>query len=386
MAFQKFRADQLFDGYRLLNNQYVLITSEKGVVEDIVIKNEAGDDVQVFTGILSPGFINCHCHLELSHLKGRIPEKTGLIKFLSKVMEDRHCPEAEILKAIDKAEEEMLQSGIVAVGDICNNQLALPQKAKGRIWYQNFIEASGFAPELAEQRLKRAIEIFNAYVNQCSTPSTINSIVPHAPYSVSEELWEKIINFPGNQLLTIHNQEAEDENNLFLNKQGEFLKFYEAFNIDSSYFRSSGKTSLQTYLSKFLPDQQVIMVHNVHTSDEDIYYSKKSAAQLYWCFCPNANLYITGQLPNIESFIKQGCTIVLGTDSLASNHQLSIIAEMKTIREHFPLIATEQLLKWATINGARALQIDNIMGSFEKGKKPGVVLSNTTFTESKRLL
>lgn len=386
MAFQKFRADQLFDGYRLLDDQYVLITSEEGIVEDIIAKDEAGDDVQVFSGILSPGFINCHCHLELSHMKGWIPEKTGLITFVSQIMKDRHFPETEILEAIEKAEEEMLQSGIVAVGDICNNELALPQKGKGRIWYHNFIEASGFLPQLAQQRFSRAVDIFNAYTKQYPMPATTNSIVPHAPYSVSEELWEKIINFPGNQLMTIHNQETEDENNLFLNKQGEFLKFYETFNIDSSFFRSSGKSSLQTYLSKFLPDQRVIMVHNVHTSEEDIYYGQKSAAQLYWCFCPNANLYITGQLPNIDSFIKQNCTIVLGTDSLASNHQLSITAEIKTIHDHFPLIDTVQLLKWATINGARALQVDNIAGSFEKGKKPGVVLCNATFTESKRLL
>lgn len=384
MAFQKFRADQLFDGYHLLDDQYVLITSEEGIVEDIVAKNEAGDDVQVFSGILSPGFINCHCHLELSHMKRSIPEKTGLIKFVSHVMKDRHFPETEILEAIEKAEDEMLRNGIVAVGDICNNELALPQKAKGRIWYHNFIEASGFLPQLAEQRFNRALEIFNAYTK--SIPAATNSIVPHAPYSVSDELWEKIINFPGNQLMTIHNQETEDENNLFLNKQGEFLKFYETFNIDSSFFRSSGKTSLQTYLSKFLPDQQVIMVHNVHTSEEDLYHSQKLAVQLYWCFCPNANLYITGQLPNVDSFIKQNCPIVLGTDSLASNHQLSITAEIKTIHDHFPLIDTVQLLKWATINGARALQVDNIAGSFEKGKKPGVILCNAAFTESKRLL
>src|SRR5688572_8055483 len=384
MAFQKFSADQLFDGYHLLDDQNVLITSEKGIVEDIVNKDEAGDDVQEFTGILSPGFINCHCHLELSHMKGRIPEKTGLIKFVSHVMKDRHFPETEILQAIEKAEDEMLRGGIVAVGDICNNELALPQKAKGRLWYHNFIEASGFLPQLAEQRFNRALEIFNAYTQ--SIPAATNSIVPHAPYSVSEELWEKIINFPGNQLMTIHNQETEDENNLFLTKQGEFLKFYEAFNINSSFFKASGKTSLQTYLSKFLSEQQVIMVHNVHTSEEDIYYGQKLPAQLYWCFCPNANLYITGQLPNVDSFIKQNCTIVLGTDSLASNHQLSITAEIKTIHDHFPLIGTEQLLKWATINGAKALQVDNIAGSFEKGKKPGVVLCDATFTESKRLL
>ena len=133
MAFQKFRADQLFDGYRLHGADYVLITSEEGMVEDIVMKEEAGDDVQLFSGILTPGFINCHCHLELSHMKGSIPEKTGLIKFVSQVMKDRHFAEAEILQAIDEAEGEMLQSGIVAVGDICNNEFTIPQKTKGRL-------------------------------------------------------------------------------------------------------------------------------------------------------------------------------------------------------------------------------------------------------------
>ena len=186
--------------------------------------------------------------------------------------------------------------------------------------------------------------------------------------------------------MTIHNQEAEDENSLFLNKQGEFLKFYETFKMDSSFFKSSGKSSLQTYLSKFLPNQHVILVHNVHTSDEDLYYSKNSTAQLYWCFCPNANRYITGQLPNINSFIKQDCTIVLGTDSLASNQQLSIAAEMKTIREQFSLVTPEQLLKWATMNGAKALQLDSLLGSFEKGKKPGIVLCETNLSGAKRLL
>ena len=72
-------------------------------------------------------------------------------------------------------------------------------------------------------------------------------------------------------------------------------------------------------------------------------------------------------------FIKNDCNVVLGTDSLASNHQLSIWEEIKTIQQHFPEIQLEILLKWATINGAKALQLDDTLGSFEKDKKPGVV-------------
>ncbi|MGZ8553076.1 MAG: amidohydrolase family protein [Chitinophagaceae bacterium] len=388
MAFQKFRADQLFDGYRMLNDQYVLVTSEEGVVQDIVPVADAGDDVRVFAGILSPGFINCHCHLELSHMKGVIPEQTGLIQFVSQVMKERHLPENEILEAINKAEEEMLQNGIVAVGDICNNKLSLPQKGKGRMWYHNFIEATGFVPELADLRFNRAVDIFNAYAKAYSVPVASNSIVPHAPYSVSEQLWQKIIHFPGNQLMTIHNQETEDENKLFRYKQGEFLKFYENFKMDSLFFRPSGKSSLQTYLSRFLPNQAVILVHNVYTSEEDLAYCQQLTVnnRLYWCLCPNANLFISNKLPDVELFIRYNSSIVLGTDSLASNHQLNIVAEMQTIKQCFPFTRTEKLLEWATINGARALQMDDILGSFEKGKKPGIVLCEAALSGSKRLL
>jgi len=102
--------------------------------------------------------------------------------------------------------------------------------------------------------------------------------------------------------------------------------------------------------------------------------------------CPNANLYINDQLPAIDLFIKHNCEIVLGTDSLASNHHLSILEEIKTIRERFPNIAADQLLQWATINGAKALQIDKLLGSFEPGKQPGVILCEDQLSKLRRLL
>jgi aminodeoxyfutalosine deaminase len=386
MAYRKFRADQLFDGYKLLDDQQVLITTENGIVENIISLNEAGDDVQQFPGILTPGFINCHCHLELSHMMDMINEGAGLADFVWKVITQRHFPEEEILKAIEKAEDEMFANGIVAVGDICNNTLTLPQKAKGRIYYHNFIEASGFNPQIALQRFERSFDFFREYAQYYSLPIESSSIVPHAPYSVADELWEKIINFPGNHLMTIHNQETAAENEWFRNKQGDFVEFYKKMNIDVSFFRASGKSSLQSYLLKFLKNQSLILVHNVHTSEDDLLFAKASKKKISWCFCPNANLYIGGQLPSVDLFIKNDCEIVLGTDSLASNHQLSILEEIKTISRHFPDITRDNLFRWATINGAKALQMDKLLGSFEKGKQPGIILCKNDLSGSRRLL
>ena len=386
MGYKKFSADQLFDGYKMLNRESVLVLSDEGVVDNIIPIRDAGDGMEYHEGIISPGFINCHCHLELSHMKGLIPQHTGLTDFVFQVIRDRHFPEENILDAIDKAENQMIEAGIVAVGDICNNLLTIPQKKRKKIHYHNFIEASGFSPQVADQRFQQALNIFNQYATLYPEPAMSNSIVPHAPYSVADELWQKIIHFPGNHLMTIHNQETEDENKLFIEGTGKFLDLYQRINIDISSFRPTGRSSLQSYLNLFSSQQPLIAVHNVYTSAEDIWFAKSSGKTVYWCFCPNANQYITGKLPAIDLFMTEDKDIVLGTDSLASNQQLSILAEMETIYKHFPSVTVESLFKWATINGAKALQMERLLGSFEPGKKPGVILIEPGLTAVKRLM
>ncbi|MBS1933980.1 MAG: amidohydrolase family protein, partial [Bacteroidetes bacterium] len=212
MAYRKFNAGKLFTGSEMLDENFVLITEEDGTVQNIVPKPEAGDDIERFEGIISPGFVNCHCHLELSHMKGVIPEKTGIVDFLLRVMKERNFNAEGVQQAIEDAEEEMLHSGIVAVGDICNTTDTIFQKRKRNIYYHNFIEAIGFVEATAEKRFENSKEIFKQFASVYPLPLESNSIAPHAPYSVSEKLFQLIANFPGNQLLTVHNQESEEEN------------------------------------------------------------------------------------------------------------------------------------------------------------------------------
>lgn len=388
--YRKFKADKIFTGVEILSGNQVLITDDTGVIIDIIPADSAGDNVESYMGLLTPGFINCHCHLELSHMKGLIPKHTGLVDFVFKIVNERHFEEAEILAAIEAGEHEMLQNGIVAVGDICNNDLTLKQKLKRNLYYHNFIEASGFPPAIAKTRFERSLNFYNAY----AAVLPANSIVPHAPYSVSPELFQMINEFPGNNILTIHNQEIPDENELFKKKQGDFLRMYEKMGIDISFFKASGQSSLQAWFPYFTKGQSTILVHNVATSEEDIEFSKHQTSNLkpqtYFCLCPNANLYISNTLPDVHTFIKHDCNIVLGTDSLASNDQLSILEEMKTLMKNFPALEMETVLQWATINGANALGIDKMYGSFEKGKRPGVVLisqlEDKSLSGSKRII
>lgn len=122
--------------------------------------------------------------------------------------------------------------------------------------------------------------------------------------------------------------------------------------------------------------------------EEDIIWANGYAAanglKLVYCLCINANLYIENKVPPIDLFIKHNCHIVLGTDSYSSNWQLSITKEIESIKKHFPHIPEEIILQWATSSGAKALGWEDELGSFEKGKSPGIILLKKDFSASQR--
>jgi cytosine/adenosine deaminase-related metal-dependent hydrolase len=372
MNYRKFQGTHLFTGKTMLTDHEVLIANNNGEIVSIVSKEDAGENVEILDGIVCPGFINTHCHLELSHMKGIIPEGTGLVDFVYAVINERSFAEEEILEAIGKAEEQMLVSGIVAVGDICNNILTLPQKLQRNISYYNFIEVTGWLPALAETRWQRSKNFYDQFLKEFST----TSIVPHAPYSVSNELWKYITPFFENKTISIHNQETSFEDEFFLKGTGDFLRMYRKLNIDSSFFIPTGKSSIQSYFERLSKAASVILVHNTFTTQGDLDYikeNKPNTQSISFCLCPNANLYIENTLPPVEMLVKNNCTITIGTDSIASNWSLDMLDELKTLQQHFDL-TIEDLLQWATFNGALALQMGDTFGSFEKGKKPGIVL------------
>lgn len=370
MLIRKLAADFIFDGKKL-HQKALLIVNTDEVILDFVPHPEASllKDVEYYTGILSPGFVNVHCHLELSHLYKKIPEHTGLVRFLLHIIQQRNVSIKDIEVAAMEADKRMYNEGIVAVGDISNTDYTIHIKKNSNIYYHNFIEVTGFDPTTAQQRLSSAVLTQKAFRDN-DLPA---SIVPHAPYSVSKELF-KLINALPQSLLSIHNQEAEEENIFFREKKGDFLHLYQTLQIPITHFVASQKTSLQTYFSWLRKPQSIILVHNVVTSLKEIQMlCSNDKRNVYFCVCANANQYISKKMPPLQHYIDICDRMTIGTDSLASNHQLSVLEELKTIQKCYPSISLEKLLQWSTYNGAKALQIDNRFGSFDKGKKPGVI-------------
>ena len=370
---------------RYLSADYIFPISSEPIKDGIIMLHESGEILDVFSpnqfsdlsapieyhkGIIVPGFVNTHCHLELSHMLGKITQRTGLVSFIKSVITQRAASELEALEAMKIADQYMFDSGIVAVGDISNMALSASVKRNSKIFYHTFIELLGFDPQRAEMVFQKAIELQTEFL------PLKTSIAPHAPYSVSKQLFGLLKSYSDehNNLFSMHNQESEPENEFFLSKKGPFIDFYKILGLNIDFFEAQGQTSLQSVLPLISDNQKVLLVHNTFTNAEDIAKAKESNKELNWCFCPNANQYIEGQLPDIELFINSGFNVTLGTDSLASNEKLCILSEMQSVKKYFPHLPTSEMLKWATINGAQFLGIDKTFGSIEKGKIPGLNL------------
>ena len=327
-----------------------------------------GVEVEYFEGALCPGFVNTHCHLELSHLKNKVQQASGLTGFIQEVQQIRSAGEQEIETAIAAADEEMRKSGIVAVGDISNGNSTFKKKQESPIYYHSFIELFGFDPKRAETVYERGTEL----KNEATQRQLSASVIPHSPYSVSKSLFQLIAETENNHPLSIHNQETASENELYQSGKGKMADMLSGFGNSLADFEITKTNSLPAFLNLLPKDQKLLLVHNTYTSTKDIALAEEMHDNLYWCFCPKANLYIENRLPNIIEFAKRGLKCTIGTDSLASNDTLSIWEEIKTIQAHFPEIQLSTLIQWATINGAEFLGIEKELGSFEKGKR-GVV-------------
>jgi cytosine/adenosine deaminase-related metal-dependent hydrolase len=367
-------ASKIFSGKEYLPANTVLVLNDNGLIEDITIKeNVESSNIEHFEGIITPGFINTHCHLELSHLKNIIKKYTGIVDFGLAIMKHRNELSIELQhEAMRLADKEMQTQGIVAVGDISNTSNSIKTKQESNLYYHTFVELIALNPERANLVFDSGKQLLSEYTQaQLSA-----SLAPHAPYSASLELIKKITDDCQqlNKSTSIHNQESKAENEFFNSKSGDYLRLYETIKVSIDYFKATKKSSLKTIISSFNQKVNTLLVHNTFTSKEDIEKAKTIHQQLYWCLCSNANLYIENTLPDINLLESSNCTLTIGTDSLASNSELSIINEINTILIHQPHILVEILLNAATYNGAKFLGIENQFGLLEKNKKCGINL------------
>ncbi len=374
----KIAATYIFPGNHPPLKNGILICENNGKILEVVDtggKISEQEHLEYYSGILVPGFVNAHCHLELSFLKNKITEKKGIGNFIGEINRLRNIETEKAEPEMQKADRRMWASGIAAVGDVSNSALSLETKKNSKIYYHTFIEAFGFHPARAE----RAVDLAQFVLHRFRKKGLNASLVPHSAYSVSQPLFEKISEnaTAENSILSVHNQESNADKQFYSDGSGPIAHHLQHnLGIDISHWKPTGKSSLASVLSWLPKKNPLLLVHNTFTEKADIDELKKyrHLENTFFVLCPNSNLYIENHLPPLKLFREEKLNICLGTDSLASNHNLSVLEEMKTLQLNFPDIELEEIIAWACINGASALGIDHEFGTFEPGKTPGINL------------
>jgi aminodeoxyfutalosine deaminase len=362
----------------------LIVTEDDGTI--ISVEETKGDltethKTEFYNGIIIPGFVNCHCHLELSHLKGKILKGGGLGGFIEQIRNTRNDNKEDIVSSAFSADKNMFNEGIVLCADICNTSDTFKIKKDSRISYFNLLEVFGLDPEKARKRIEEIL-----YVAGISKDMELRfSLVPHSAYSMSLTLLRLLrkesIN---NRITSIHFMETDGEETFLKNHTGPLMSSYKRSGLLPARLETA-KSHAIVVLDEVTRSGNLILVHNTFAGRTSIRRIKERG-NLFWCLCPNSNIYIENRIPPLNLLIEESCDIVIGTDSLASNSDLSILEELKTLQFRFPGINIEDLVRWGTLNGAKALGEEERFGTIETGKKPGLLLLENIDLQNMNLL
>jgi cytosine/adenosine deaminase-related metal-dependent hydrolase len=357
---------------RRISAQYLFTSAGKPLRRGIVTADNDGTILSVedtggelderagtefYNGIIIPGLVNCHSHLELSHMRSVIPEGGGLQEFITAVRSRRDAAPELIVSAAEQADREMYDGGVVACGDISNNTVSLDAKRRSHIRYLTFTEVFGTDPHVAEARMSDALKVTDE-TEKAGLPC---QITPHAVYSVSEPLSRLIRqHIRPDSVISLHFLESSDE-------------------------RKMAQGHLDTALELSGMAGHLILVHNTVITRAEA-ETLASAGNTWFCLCPSSNMHISGIMPPVAFIRDVTDRIIAGTDSLASNNRLDMIGELRLLQNAVPGIPLEEVIRWGTINGARALKMSDTLGSIEPGMKPGLLLVTPVDLVNMRLL
>ncbi len=375
-----YRADHIFpiEGEPIING-YVEI-DEEGIIlsygssDSLDAQRKAS--AEYLEGILIPGFANAHCHVELSHMKGLFRQGTGMDGFIQQINALRlTVNREERIAALTEQMEQMYEAGVSVMGDISNCDESFECKASSPIYTRTYLEVFGTEPEDAPQILAEALQL-----QEKATRMELDAApTPHSPYTMSP-LLNRLSAVEGlkSGYLSYHNQESDQEEDMIRYGTGELAEDYKA--RGSSMPPVTGESALKYFLDNLQKEikapieGRLLLVHNTVTDQESIDEALKVLKSPYWAICPLSNIFIHRMLPPLDLLRENNLTICVGTDSLSSNLQLSMIEEIRCIQEYYPHIPLEEILRWCCLNGACAVGAEERFGSFRPGKKPGIVL------------
>lgn len=325
--------------------------------------------------------------MELSHLVGAFTQASGMSGFINQINALRNTVDKEgRIRALEAQMDKMYREGVSAMADISNCDESFACKSKSPMYTRTFLELFGSEPCDAEGVLEGGKDLAKVAAEY----GIDGAITPHSCYTMSPQLLAMAAQEGlKSGYLSYHSQESDEEEELIVSGTGALADNYKGRGLSTPPV--TGKPALLYLIDRLLSfskspvEGNILLVHNVAINQESIDYAKEHLANPYFAICPLSNIFIHRALPPLDLMRENGLKICLGTDSLSSNTVLSMVKEIVCLHENFPHIPLEEILGWACTNGARMLGKEDVLGSFEPGKKPGVVLLDNIDWENMKL-
>lgn len=371
-------APHVFTGEGALVADGAVVVDDDGNVLDIgtqadVLPRATGAEIARFAGLLMPGLVNAHTHVELSHLRGQVPGGAGFFPWVMSLLKARAASmDEDAASAADAAADELARAGTVAVGDVSNGLGAVHALARKGIGGIVFHEVYGYDRHRATVRLcdlaRERAEVVGAW------PGTdlAYAPAPHTLYTTHPDVVRGAVRAARKEGVrsSIHLGEHPAEREFLEHGTGGVVRFAESIGASLEGFPVPRRSPVAFADELEILGPDVILVHLTTTTRQELDLVAERRAPVV--LCPRSNLMIEVRLPPVADVLAAGILPALGTDSLASNSTLDVLAEAKAIAERYPTVPAATLLAMATAAGADALARPDL-GRIAKGKRPGVL-------------
>ena len=346
---------------------------ERGTVtldaESIVAVEPHGEraaDVDLGESAVLPGLVNAHTHLDLSGMRGLAPPSLDFTGWLRQVIAHRRQRVPEQVRAdIRTGLAECIRFGTTLVGDISDDGASWDLLHDAPLRAVVFRELLGLTEDRAAAALTAAAEWLQSHP---ATPTCRPGLSPHAPYSVRLDLIVRAALLAAHHRapLTVHLAETPTELELLRHRRGPFVAFLQELGVwDPDGLAPSPAAVLEATAG----DPPPLFVHgNYLEAHAEL---ERGGAIVY---CPRTHAAF-GHAPHpFRSFLARGVCVALGTDSLASNPDLDMLAEVLFLHRQYPDLPGAELLRMATLSGAEALGWQDETGSLRAGKSADLIV------------
>lgn len=314
-----------------------------------------------------PGLVNAHTHLEFSDLDAPLGQPgMSLPHWIREVVAARRARNADATAAIARGLAESARAGTTTLGEIATSGWTAESLRSAPLDLTAFYEVIG----LAAARVPELLEQARGFVARLAEATGWRGgLSPHAPYSVHPELVVALARLAAAHDLPVamHLAESREEIELLAEGTGPFRDMLVDFDAWDPAAIDRGTRPIQ-YLRILAEAPRALVIHGNYLDDEEIAFVAARSSHMSIVYCPRTHAYFGHAPYPLEKLLAAGATVALGTDSRASNPDLSVLEEMRLVARRFPDIPRDAVLRLGTINAAQALGCASQAGSLEAGK------------------